>query len=442
MTLVSIVGDFYSNVLPIFYHFKDEIKNYIIIYDDYRHDTLQAKKIIAGTERFIQKYNLPITLHTKQIDEDSYLKLEALSEFILRFHTQQERVIVNITDGFAAIAFTLINRLKHHGITFLSYDRFDNTYTTLHAEAMSAPLKATTMSIEDHFLLKNIAIENRGSLTTAHQQEQDIKTLFETYHGEREFFEKTNPFVAKTQLGFLYEFYIFNLVKQLNYDDIALGVKVEDNYNGAAFENEFDILIMKENHLHMIECKARDDFEQGSVSGFIYKLDSVRTTLDDDANMLFLTQDPVYDPFLDGVVKNPTSPYHRANARRIFLRGSPVGRVERFLRDVDKIFSLETQNMDELAPKDKLPVTDTTEQKKIINEYFQKRSGLKIDVFNRSELLKILNYKMAYMTHDKIYKMMQSPKTVLLLKRINKMKDDTQLQAHYNYFITNIKGQL
>lgn len=26
MTLVSIVGDFYSNVLPLFYHFKDDIK--------------------------------------------------------------------------------------------------------------------------------------------------------------------------------------------------------------------------------------------------------------------------------------------------------------------------------------------------------------------------------------------------------------------------------
>ena len=40
MTLVSIVGDFYSNVLPIFYHFKDDIKNYIIIYDDYRQDKM------------------------------------------------------------------------------------------------------------------------------------------------------------------------------------------------------------------------------------------------------------------------------------------------------------------------------------------------------------------------------------------------------------------
>jgi len=441
MTLVSIVGDFYSNLLPLFYHFKDDITNHIIIYDDYKQDTLQAKKIILGTKRFIEKYNLPITTYTKQIDEDSYSKLELLSEYILSFQSEQEGVVVNITDGFAAIAFTLINRLEQHGVKFLSYDRFDNSYTALSPKSMTTPLKVATMSIEDHFLLKNIDIKERQSLEAAYEHETDIKELFEKYQGKRKFFRDTNPFVAKTQLGFLYEYYIFNLVKNLDFDDIALGVKVEDNYNGDAFENEFDILIMKENHLHMIECKARDDFEQNTVSSFIYKLDSVRTTVDEDANMLFLTQDKVYDPFLDGVVKNHISPYHRANARRVFLRGSPIGSVERFLRDVDRIFSLHSQNIDELAPKSKLPITDATKQKEIINEYFQKLSGLQIDFFNRTKLSKIFNYKVSYMTNEKVYKMMQNRKNVLLLKRINKMQDDVELQAHYNYFMINVKGE-
>jgi len=342
MTLVSIVGDFYSNILPIFYHFKDDIKNHIIIYDDYRQDTLQAKKIILGTKNFIEKYKLPITTYTNQIDEDNYGRLEALSEYILSFQGQKEGIVINISDGFTAIAFALIKKLEHHGVKFLSYDRFDNTYAALHPEGMTMPLKVATMSIEDHFLLKNIEIKKKASVEMANKNEEDIKELFEKHEGKRELFKRRNPFVAKTQLGFLYEYYIYNLVKRLNYDDIATGVKVVDNYNGDAFENEFDILIMKDNHLHMIECKARDDFGQNTVSSFVYKLDSVRTTLDEDANMLFLTQDSIYDPSLDRVVTNPISPYHRANARRIFLRGSPVGRVERFLRDIEHIFALET----------------------------------------------------------------------------------------------------
>lgn len=441
MTLVSIVGDFYSNVLPLFYHFKDDIKNHIIIYDDYKQDTLQAEKIILGTKKFIKKYNLPITTYTKRIDEDNYSKLELLSEYILSFQSKNESVVVNITDGLVAIAFTLINKLEQKGVKFLSYDRFDNTYTALHPKSMTCPLNVTTMSIDDHFLLKNITIKDKGSLKTAHKNEKDIKELFEIYNEKRELFKQKNPFVAKTQLGFLYEFYIYNLVKKLNYDDIAVGVKVEDNYNGDAFENEFDILIMKENHLHMIECKARDDFEQNRVSNFIYKLDSVRTTVDEDANMLFLTQDPVYDPFLDSITNHTTSPYHRAKARRIFLRGSPIGRVERFLRDVNDIFSLDSQNIDALAPKSKLLVTDATEQKKIINKYFQELSGLKIDFFNKSEMSKIMNYKIAYMTNKKVYTMMQNSATVLLFKRINKIKNDAQLQTCYNYFIRIVKQE-
>ncbi|MBD3797144.1 MAG: hypothetical protein IE887_05265 [Campylobacterales bacterium] len=54
-----------------------------------------------------------------------------MSEYILGFQSKEEGVVVNITDGFAGIAFTLINKLEHHGVKFLSYDRFDNTYSVL-----------------------------------------------------------------------------------------------------------------------------------------------------------------------------------------------------------------------------------------------------------------------------------------------------------------------
>ena len=438
MTLVSIVGDFYSNVLPIFYHFKDEISNHIIIYDDYKQDTLHAKKIIQGTKDFIEKYNLPIVTHTKQIDEDSYVRLESVSEYILEFQARGEAVLVNITDGLAAVTFTLINRLEPYGIKFLSYDRFDNTYTALHPQGMTAPLKVTSISIEDHFLLKNIELKTRTSEENAHIHEKDLKLFFEQCNSDKEFFEHKNSFITQTPVGLLYELYVFNLVKQLSYDDIAIGVKVQDNYDGDAFENEFDILVMKNNHLHMIECKARDDYEQSSVSSFIYKLDSVRSTLDDDANMIFLTQDPVYDPFMDSEIKNRLSPYHRANARRVFLRGSPVGRVERFLRDVDSIFSLETENIDELSPIEMLPVTNTSEQKKRINEHFQERSGLKLNFFNRTVLSKLFNYKIVYMTDKKVHAMMKVSEVKILFKKISRMKDDAEMQVIYNYFVFNI----
>jgi len=433
MTLVSIVGDFHSNVLPLFYHFRDEITNHVIIYDDFKYDALQAQKIITGTKKFIANKKLPINTYTVQIDEDSYTKLSELSQYILNFQTPNETVLINITDGFASISYILVNRLQQYGVKFLAYDRFDNTYTSLHKEGISTPISVESINIQDHFLLKNVHISATSSKQIAQEYEQDIKEFFESSNGVKENATQ-NSFIQTTPVGFLYEFYIYNLVKQLQYDDIEMGVKVEDIYDNQRFENEFDILIMKNNHLHMIECKARDDYEAASISSFIYKLDSVRTTLDEDAKMFFLTADDVYDSFADGFIKTKISPYYRANARRIFLRGTPVGRVERFLRDVDSIFSLHTPNIDTLAPKDKLPITDASKQKEIINQYLQTLFALNIDFFNRSTLAKILNYKINYTTNQHVKDAMNIKEIQLLLRKINRMQDEAEMNFVYNYF--------
>ena len=191
---------------------------------------------------------------------------------------------------------------------------------------------------------------------------------------------------------------------------------------------------MKNNHLHMIECKARDDFEQTSVSDFIYKLDSVRTIIDEDANMVFLTQDSVYDPFMDGIITNPISPYNRANARRVFLRGSPIKQKERFLKDIDTIFALQTENIDELAPEEKLPITDATQQRNVINVHLQKLFELEIDFFNKTHLSKVLNFKVNYSQNKKVQQNMKKQEIKQLLRLINRLKETRDIQYLYNYF--------
>jgi len=63
MVLVSIIGDFYSSILPLFYEYKDKITQHVIIYDDFKNDTITARKIINGTCRFIENNNLEVTIH-------------------------------------------------------------------------------------------------------------------------------------------------------------------------------------------------------------------------------------------------------------------------------------------------------------------------------------------------------------------------------------------
>lgn len=350
MTLVSVIGDFHSSVLPIFYHFKDEIKNHIVVYDDFKHDILQAKKILKGTEQFIQTKKLKIKTYQRQIDEDSEKAILSLVQYILSFSKDNKKIFINITDGLANITFGLIRELINKDITFISYDRFDNTYTILGKTAISNPISVKSLPIEEHLQLKNILIESMQSTQSALEYEDEIATLFEELKGVRG--NSSSDFIKNTQTGFLYELYIYNIIKHLNFDDIKIGVKVKDFYSEDFFiENEFDILIMKENHLHMIECKFREDFSFKEINNFIYKLDSVKSTLDDDASIIFISDSDIYDAKLDTETLTANSPYKRASARRIFLRGSPVGKLARFLKDVDSIFSLQTPNLDSLVQK-------------------------------------------------------------------------------------------
>ncbi len=83
--------------------------------------------------------------------------------------------------------------------------------------------------------------------------------------------------------GTIFEEYIYWLiVDNFNFDHVMFNVKVEF---APALQNEFDILMMKDNHLHVIECKLRK-----SVQGedFVYKLDSVIDYLDDDGKGMIL----------------------------------------------------------------------------------------------------------------------------------------------------------
>ena len=84
--------------------------------------------------------------------------------------------------------------------------------------------------------------------------------------------------------GIVFEEYIYHLiVDNFDFDDVWTGVKVEFEED---LENEFDILMIKDNHLHTIECKL--------VSGlngehFVYKTELIMEYLDDDGKAMILS---------------------------------------------------------------------------------------------------------------------------------------------------------
>ncbi len=353
MTLVSIVGDFYSSVLPVFYEFHTKITNHVIVYDDYRADVLKAKQIIAGTRAFTEKNSLGINTYTLQIDEDSIESIEKIENYLYALEQNKEDIYINATDGLANIPLYLAHKMLPQGVRFISYDRFDNSYNLLTQEYMHTHRIKNSLDIATHFLLKNINIEAQSSKQTAKEYEKDLFNIFYNYQGDvpryLEQANKTSAYLQQTQVGFLYEFYIYNLLKDLNHDDISIGVKVDESCTTTSgMHNEFDILIMKENHLHMIECKFR---KQLPMVDLVYKMDSVRTVLDDESKIIILTNEEFYNKQTDAPNFHITPLHKRANAKKIYMRGSPRHNIARFIREVDQIFKLKTKNIEKIIQK-------------------------------------------------------------------------------------------
>ena len=138
--------------------------------------------------------------------------------------------------------------------------------------------------------------------------------------------------------GGLFEYYIYLKLMDLNFDDIEVGVSVKKYIDDINFiPNEFDILIMKENHLHMIECKFTKNIK---LDGLVYKYMGLKSLLDDDGKMCIVTNH--HDPKKLETNKNPMQfqPHKRALENKILLKGNPLENIDRFVEDVKSYFEI------------------------------------------------------------------------------------------------------
>ncbi len=411
MILVSIVGDFYSSVLPLFYEFKNKISTHIIIHDDCRSDVIAAKKIINGTSAFIKKQKLNIKSFVIKIDEDSYSASSKVNNLISKHVLNYEDLYINVTDGLANVGILLSDEFRAKGAKIITYDRYDNEYNLLTLDSMKTYKMKTSIPIKDHLLLKNIEVVSTQNTDFALKNEQALHLFFEKYEADRTLYAqdpKSKPSLLNKATGFLYEYYIYNLIKELHFDDILLGVKVKDNrLENIYIENEFDILIMKNNHLHMIECKYLKLLD---TTALLYKLDSVREILDEDANIMIITDMDTYDETFELANLDMSQTYKRAFAKKITMRGSPTKCVKKFLKDIDCIFSFQTDNIDNIY-KNKENFISIKEKEKNnmreeISSFLEKELTIKMDFFNIKDLSRLLNYRtnkqLSIITRDKM----------------------------------------
>jgi len=320
MTLVSVIGDFFSSVVPVFFEFKDKIDTHIILSDDSKRDDRLARKFQKGIEKFNKKYNLNIKNLFYSIDEDSFESLENAKNFILA--NSNGEIYLNTTDGLSSLNTFFSLRMLPLGGKIISYDMFDNEYHIISLDNMKRFKIQNSVPIIDHFLLKGVDVNVKGLKHFALRYENEIKELFENHHYEyrgfkyeltvnnrmpdrKKFpniyylFDKmnlTNKNLKKEHLfqlitGSMFEYYIYLLIRDLGFDDIEISVEIEDN----EVVNEFDILAMKDNHLHIIECKHRG-FKTLDLEDVIYKYATLRRVVDEDAKAIIVSLINKYYP--------------------------------------------------------------------------------------------------------------------------------------------------
>ena len=366
MTLVSVLGDFHSSVLPIYYQFRKIIKRHIIIYDDAIHDVVEAKNIIKGIKKFNKKHKLNIKTFAHCIDEDSYEAIITTIDFIKQHHKKKNVLYINTTDGLSNINTIIATKLLPLGANLLSYDRYENEVNIISNETMRTYKVDQVIPIQDHFLLRNIDIQSVGDKKFAKRYKNQIIELFEKRYKEFKSFtyyigvekyptldnqkyKQVNLILKQMGLtkikqnqslitGGLFEYYIYLKLLHLSFDDIEIGVNIKKYIDNTNYiPNEFDILIMKNNHLHMIECKFSKNINLNSL---VYKYMGLKPLLDDDGKICIATS--LYEPSSIDEKHNPTAnlPYKRALSNNIMLKGNPLNNIDAFIEDIKKYFEI------------------------------------------------------------------------------------------------------
>jgi len=310
MVLVSILGDFHSSILPIFFEFKDKLTHHIILHDDSKYDKYQAKKLIKAQNNFIEFYkddrSIDYELINITIDEDNYDDILKAYKSIIKKTDNPKDIYLNATDGLSSVVIVLSNKILEYGGNVIVYDKHANSYNIHTKGSMKKKIIKNNMDIKNHLKLKGYELKNwTNKFELKNRKEQVLKLaqdlqrykkfakgyplnvsykyqdLLDIFNSIENISDSERVFFAN---GVLFEEYIYHLIKDnFNFDEVMTGVLVEFEKD---LVNEFDILMIKNNHLHTIECKFvnRLDGEH-----YVYKTDSIIDYLDDDGKAMILS---------------------------------------------------------------------------------------------------------------------------------------------------------
>ncbi|MGE4295969.1 MAG: DUF1887 family CARF protein [Campylobacterales bacterium] len=313
MVLVSLLGDFDSSILPLFFEHKEKLSLHVLVHDKTTRDQKEARRLEKGLKALKHKYRIACNLETIEIDEDHFKVILALGERLLTLAPPEE-LFLNVSDGLANVGIILSKAVLERGANLLIYDRYDNQVNHLTLGGMKRMLLSKSMGVEDHLIAKGYdlvdykdpdALERRRpyvmEITRNFRQFQKFRKLVmrEKKPDDNRFdsiihslwqlgvaTRKGRALDTNYILGELFEEQIYHLVREMGFDDVLCGAKVHfETIDDTAVQNEFDVMMIKNNHLYIIECKFRDRVDGEYL---IYKYDALLDRLDRDGKVMIV----------------------------------------------------------------------------------------------------------------------------------------------------------
>jgi hypothetical protein len=306
MTLVTIISKNLAHLIPIIFEFKDKIKQHILIYDiDEKNNFKQLKEGITNLNK---KYNLNSKIFGLQIDEDSNNDFKQTFAKIKQIDFQD--IYLNTTDADTTMVVLFSSFILKQKGKIISYDTFDNSYNLIAQKQFENQTIQNNMKIDDFFTLLNYSYDIDKNIDKLLENKPNVDKLF----GNFERFFKLREAILKKEIekisskekqllknlgvlknnqiqnvnkisGVLFEEFIFWKLFVLDIDDIHCGVKLFTHNNDVTISNEFDVLMIKNNHIYTVECKLGNNLKGDNV---VYKSDSLLELFGDDAKNLII----------------------------------------------------------------------------------------------------------------------------------------------------------
>jgi len=310
MTLLHIIGEDISRIVPLLYAYKEQAKRHLLLCDDDRHNVSRAKILQKGMRYYSDTHHLDWTVEIIKVNEDSY---ENMVQQVDEVCMPKDELWLNITDGYPAMAVLLSNYVHECGGKVVSYDHFDNDLHIIGSDGTmyTYPLDSK-IDIESYLSLLDYRIISKSNMNLVKQRKKKVfdlykdeeaytkvkKALVRQMHDPEYRFDFT-PYEDTLQIlqslkivnskgklirhqqkvlqGDLLEEYLYWQCHTLEPDDVMLGVKIDleaskNTHPYPKLFNEFDLLIMNDNRLYTVECKFSDGLDGLDV---VYKYDSI-----------------------------------------------------------------------------------------------------------------------------------------------------------------------